>query len=181
MVWDEKKYVCARNEFGGYGNAALAGGELDTGEPFLISESDGSGSWIVLPIDGQSHNISIFGTEMVIKQIDDEYIPEQIPFIELETFKIGYGGIVMSNADSQKILSIKDKNAFIANVVFEAGSFTVNGDWALFIRQDDTFYAVVDGIQIQKLYKFFVSIHLGSNSVSYTVDWYEIPATKMTT
>lgn len=108
--------MCAENEFSGYGNAAHFGGEVDTGEPFLISVDSESGMLLIFPVDGQSHTVSISKQTLVAKKIDNEYIPQQIPYIDFnaEFHQTEKGERkYFSHSEREKLQAFGSVNAFV--------------------------------------------------------------------
>ena len=79
VSWDGATYECVCVNFRNslfIGNLSIAGGGSDTGEPFLIWVSNGSGIEIYTKDTSASHTISISGSIAEVTQIPDKYISD---------------------------------------------------------------------------------------------------------
>ena len=77
VTWDGTTYECVCVDFSNYlfiGNLSIMGTGSDTGEPFLMSITNGRGIEIYTKDASASHTISISGSIAEVIQIPDKYI-----------------------------------------------------------------------------------------------------------
>ena len=78
VYWDGTVYECVCVNLNGYtiiGNTSILGGGSDTGEPFLMLVSNGTGAEIYTTNTSASHTFSINGFVTEVVKIDEKYLP----------------------------------------------------------------------------------------------------------
>ena len=102
VSWDGAVYECTCVDVKGLpaiGNPSIEGVGSDTGEPFLISATNGEEIVIGTTDTSASHKFSISGFAQEVVKIDKKYLPSTIPFMEDDKIPEKYVPERFPNAD----------------------------------------------------------------------------------